>query len=147
MQVIPSDPSVAVVSGDFGKFDPQTLFGYLTSPELLAAWWPETAETDLRIGGKYALEWPGMGWKLSGTYTSIVPGRHLGFTWNWSHEPDKRERQVDIFLQAVNDGTRMAIYHGQFGEDDLESADRQGIIEGWIHFGMKLAGLKAGPDT
>lgn len=128
-------------------FDPQTLFEHLTAPNLLTAWWPETAVTDLRVGGKYAMEWPGMGWRLFGAYTSIVPGKHLGFTWNWSHEPDKRERQVDIFLQGVSNGTRMAIYHGQFGDDEMEAADRQGIIEGWIHFGMKLAGLRAGSET
>jgi uncharacterized protein YndB with AHSA1/START domain len=147
MREIPSAPSLAVVVGDFAGFEPQTLFNFFTQPELLAEWWPETATLELRVGGEYRFEWPAMGWILTGAYTSIVPGQSLGFTWNWNHEPDKRQRQVDIFLQFVEAGTRLAIYHGEFGEDELEVADRQGIIEGWIHFGMKLAGLRNEPGT
>ena len=61
MQEVPSASDVAIVYGEFGMFDPQTLFDHLTSPDLLVKWWPETAVADLRVGGSYELEWPGMG--------------------------------------------------------------------------------------
>ncbi len=88
-----------------------------------------------------------MGWILTGVYTSLEPGKSLGFTWNWNHEPGKKSRQVDVHLMPIEDGTRVAFYHREFGEDELETADRQGILEGWIHFGMKLSGLRAGRGT
>jgi len=146
MREIPSDSNVAIVSGDFIGFDAEALFTYWTVPACVQEWWPEQATIDLSVGGNYSFEWPNLGWKLSGTYTSIVPGERLGFTWNWNHEPNTRPRQVDIHFQTVESGTRMAIFHKEFGQDAVEVADRQGIIEGWIHFGMKLAGLRDGSE-
>jgi hypothetical protein len=44
-------------------------------------------------------------------------------------------------------GARMAVHQGPFGEEASEQEDRQGIVEGWIHFGMRLAGLRVGDAT
>jgi uncharacterized protein YndB with AHSA1/START domain len=144
MREVPSAPDIAVVSGDFLGFSPDELFDHWTSEDKVVAWWPTEAKIDLKLGGEYRFEWPDMDWTLYGVYTSIVLGQRLGFTWNWNHEPDKRSREVEVFFQPIDGGTRMAIYHRPFGDDDQESADRQGVVEGWIHFGMILAGLRSG---
>jgi uncharacterized protein YndB with AHSA1/START domain len=144
MRQIPSAKELLVVSGDFEAFSPQELFDLWTIPEQLQKWWPELATIDANPGGQYRLEWPAMSWVMQGEIDAVAPGEHIGFTWNWNHEPDKRERRVDVYFQPLDAGSRLAIYHGPFGTDDNEQADRQGILEGWIHFGMRLAGLAVG---
>ena len=136
---VPSGSEQIVVVGDFKLFSPAELFDYFVQPDLLKYWWPEQASTDPRVGGKYRLTWPDMNWILEGEYTAFEPGKHLGFTWSWNHEPDILPKQVDIYFSELADSTRIGIFHGPFEGD---SSDRQGVVEGWIHFGMRLAGLR-----
>ena len=144
MREIPSANEFAVLSGDFEAFTPEDLFDLWTKPESLEKWWPEKADIDAKPGGHYRLEWPDMAWVMEGTYDAVEPGRHLGFTWNWDHEPERRERRVDVYFQPLEKGSRLSVFHGPFGADDREQSDRQGILEGWIHFGSRLAGLANG---
>jgi uncharacterized protein YndB with AHSA1/START domain len=146
---VPSDPRHAVVVGDFLGFAPDELFLHWISPDLLTQWWPQTAEVDAQYAGSFRLTWPDMEWELTGEYTKFQVGRHLGFTWQWRHEEGQGgEQEVNVFFAPIDGGTRLAIFHGPFQGDD---ASRRGIIEGWIHFGMRLAGLKKltidGPAT
>ena len=148
MVEIPSSPEIAIVSGDFSGFSANALYEHFVMPELLTAWWPHQAELDVRVAGSYVLAWPELGWTLRGVYTAVELGRHLGFTWNFDHEPNRRERFVDIwFLDMQELGSRLAIHHGPFGTEESELQDRQGVVEGWIHFGMRLAGLRVGDAT
>jgi uncharacterized protein YndB with AHSA1/START domain len=137
---VPSGPEQIVVVGDFKFFTPQELFDHWVQPDLLKYWWPEQATTEPGVGGNFQFWWPDMNWELTGRYTAFDPGKHLGFTWSWTHEPSIEPRQVDIYFSEMQDGTRMGIFHGPFSTDDAQ--DRQGIVEGWIHFGMRLAGLR-----
>jgi uncharacterized protein YndB with AHSA1/START domain len=148
MVEIPSSPEIAIVSGDFRGFSASALYEHFVRPELLTAWWPQRAEIDVRVGGALTLTWPDMDWTLRGVFTAVEPGQHVGFTWNWDHEPNRRERQVDVwFIDMQELGARMAVHHGPFGVDEAEQVDRRGIVEGWIHFGMRLAGLRVGDAT
>ncbi len=148
MVEIPSSHEVAIVSGDFRGFSARALYEHFIDPVLLAHWWPQTASIDPRVGGELLLTWPDMDWTLRGVFTAVEPDRHVGFTWNWDHEPNRRERFVDVwFLDMEELGARMAIHHGPFGAEESDQIDRRGIIEGWIHFGMRLAGLRVGDAT
>src|SRR5579862_2000976 len=144
MHQVPSDPSQAVVYGDFDAFTPELLFDHFTQPDLLVKWWPKEAEVDLRVGGKFVLSWPNQDWHMRGEYLAVEPGKHLAFTWAWDHGLKGYDPlRVDLWFEHIhNVGTRLGIYHGPFGEEDQEA--RQGIIEGWIHFCMLLGGLTAG---
>jgi uncharacterized protein YndB with AHSA1/START domain len=138
---VPSLPEQVVVVGEFPFYKPEELFAYWVTPELLKEWWPPEAEVDPRLGGKYRFSWPSMNWHLSGEYTTFEQGKELGFTWSWNHDPSSFEPlQVTVFFMETADGTRMSIFHGPFAGSDAEA--RQGILEGWIHFGMRLAGLR-----
>ncbi len=138
---VPSPSDRIVVVGDFKDFTPEELYDHWTRSDLLEYWWPAKAEADPKIGGHYAFSWPDMGWYLQGNYTAAEPGKHLGFTWTWNHEPGTYEPlQVDLYFAPIEEGTRLAIYHGPFTAENTGS--RQGIIEGWLHFGMRLAGLR-----
>ncbi|AIE87224.1 SRPBCC family protein [Fimbriimonas ginsengisoli] len=146
MKQIPSAPEIAIVSGDFEQFSPQELYDYFTQVDLLTQWWPKEAEIDLKVGGQYRMSWPENDWHLRGEYTALEPGVHLGFTWAWDHEPSNSLRkQVDIWFQPLfENGGRLAAHHGPFDTSENDQSSRQGIVEGWIHFGMRLAGLKDG---
>ncbi len=136
---VPSGSEQIVIVGDFQLFSAQELFEYWVQPDLLKYWWTERAETDPRVGGRYKLSWPEMDWVLEGEYTTVEPGKHLGFTWSWNHEPEVGPKQVDVYFSELAEATRVGIYHSPF---EGNSADRQGVVEGWIHFGMRLAGLR-----
>ena len=137
---------IAIVSGDFEQFTPTDLYYSFTVPQRLVLWWPRVADLDVQIGGKFHLSWPENDWHLRGEYTALEPGVHLGFTWRWDHEPSTiQEKQVDVWFQPLYEhGARMAVHHGPFGTTEEDQNARQGIVEGWIHFGMVLAGLREG---
>ncbi|HWD39270.1 MAG TPA: SRPBCC family protein [Fimbriimonas sp.] len=146
MHQVPSDPTQAVIVGDFDAFSPDQLFDYFTRPELLTQWWPKEATVDLRVGGSFAMSWPEQNWHLRGQYLAVEPGRRLSFTWNWDHEPVNHGLQtVDLWILRMHDtGSRLGIFHGPFQANEADQEARQGVIEGWIHFGMHLGGLVPG---
>lgn len=133
---VPSAPDVAVLVGDFAGLTPDVLFAWLTEPEKLTKWWPETAEVDLQVGGKYRLLWPNPDWTICGEYTEIAAPRHVAFTWKG--DPDASHTSlVKVWIDEVDEGARMAIWHSGFADD----TERRQLCEGWIHFGMRLAGI------
>ena len=136
---------MAVVAGDFDAFTSEELFDEFTNPEKLVIWWPETAEVDLRVGGRFALCWPTNNWNLRGEYLAVSAGEHLAFTWSWDHEPSRPPQRVDVWFDCVHEqGTRIGIYHGPFQDTEEAREARQGVIEGWIHFCMRLGGVAPG---
>src|SRR5437762_168215 len=98
---VPSASERIVILGDFVGFTPHELFDYWTDPVRLVQWWPKTAEVDGRVGGAYRFEWPQPGYLLHGVYTAFEPGKHLGFTWSWSHEHAQQPLQVDIYFEPL----------------------------------------------
>lgn len=137
-----STPEKLIVEGRFSGFTPSELFDYWVKPELMAEWWAPIAAIEPVVGGQYLLSWPDMGWHMRGVFTEVMPGESLGFTWKWDHgKQDLDPLNVHVtFKQDENGGTDLTIEHGPFGPEDHD--DRQGILEGWIHFGMRLAGLR-----
>lgn len=146
MHDISPDSSKLVVQGDFESFLPQELFDYWTTASLVTQWWPEEAEILPGPGGHYTFTWPTMGWTLQGDYTEFAPPSTLGFSWKWNHEPVERPPlHVSVaFEEAENGGTLLTITHEPYADTPEEQRDRRGHLEGWLHFCMKLAGLREG---
>jgi uncharacterized protein YndB with AHSA1/START domain len=141
MTEVPSSRDLAVLVGDFPDFTPEDLFAHFTLPDKLTQWWPEQAEVDLRVGGRYRMLWPNPDWTIQGEYTAVESPRHLGFTWQG--DPDAGEAsQVDLWIDRLEDGCRLAVWHRGFADE----TERRQLCEGWIHFGMRLAGV-ATPDA
>jgi uncharacterized protein YndB with AHSA1/START domain len=141
---VPSDSRRVVVVGDFPGFTPAELFEHWIDPELVARWWAPSALAEASVGGRYRFEWPEMDWVLEGRYTAIEAAKHLGFTWRWHHEAEQdAELHVDVFFAPLAEGSRMSIFHGEFADPEK----RQGILEGWLHFGMRLAALRNRGDV
>jgi len=145
MKEIPSAPEILVVYGDFHGFTPEELFDHWVTPDLLTQWWPSAAEIDPREGGTYAFSWPEQEWHLRGTFGAFERGKHLRFSWTWDHEPSvEQPLWVDLYFMPIDNGTRLSIVHGRYTTSEGDQGARQGNLEGWIHFGMRLAGLRLG---
>lgn len=118
-------------------------------PDFLEQWWPERAEVHSGVGGKYRFSWPGRGWVLQGVYTLWEPKTRLGFTWKWNHDPaDTPEMQVELNLKPnPAGGTDLTIMHWPYGDSVEDQTARDAHREGWMHFCMRLAGLREGHLT
>ncbi len=148
MKEIPSSPDILVVYGDFINFTPEDLFDYWVKPELVTLWWPKVAEIDPRVGGIYRFSWPEQDWNLFGTFGSFEFGKHLQFTWTWTHSAvTDLPLTVDLYFMPIENGTRLSIFQGPYTNSSVDQGARQGNIEGWVHFGMRLAGLRPGEDV
>ena len=105
----------------------EVLFAAWTKAEKLALWFgpqgmtvPE-AEADARAGGKYRIVMEGgegQRHEVTGVYSEVSPPEKLAFTWGWTQEDGSRgaETSVEIFFEALGDGTRVTILHRGFTE-------------------------------
>jgi uncharacterized protein YndB with AHSA1/START domain len=120
--------------------DPEHVWRLWTEPDELSRWWPDEADVDLDVRTLH-LAWPRMEWHLRGRILELEPPRRLSFTWNWDHEPGLPERTVTIDLARVAEaaGTELRLTHGDYGDGDVEAADRQSHIDGWDFFLPRLA--------
>jgi uncharacterized protein YndB with AHSA1/START domain len=125
----------------------ERVFGALTEPALVTAWWgphgfttPEI-ELDLRVGGAYrfGMQPPDGGlFHLSGEFLVIVPPRRLAFTFRWEEpDPDDRETVVRLSLDVVDDGTELSLWQGEFGTDARLALHR----DGWTDSLERLSAL------
>lgn len=131
-----STPSRLVLETTLLGVTPETVTDYFTEPDLLTTWWADVADID-DDSGAYEFRWPAMERTLRGKYTEIARGRRIRFTWHWDHEPLHPVRSVLITTGTVDGGTHLTITHGDYAPDDSE--ERNGHIEGWVHFIDRLA--------
>jgi uncharacterized protein YndB with AHSA1/START domain len=102
----------------------------LTDPAALAAWfWPQrfapTAETDLRVGGRYRIDGPAVGMAVSGEYVTVEPPSKLVFTWAWDGED--AGTLVTIELTPTAAGTELLLRHERFAD----TVERDNHATGW----------------
>jgi uncharacterized protein YndB with AHSA1/START domain len=138
---ISTDSNLLILIAEFPRFSPSTLFDHFINPTLLVRWWPPVAVVEPRVGGKYQFSWPAMKWDLVGEYSTFEPGRQLGFTWFWMHEPHLPVRRVQLAFEPAGAGTRLRLVHGSYSDDAKDQADRQSHLEGWTHFLGRLNAL------
>ncbi len=130
---VDTDNSRLVLTADLA-FTADELFRYFTQPDLLTQWWPQQALTEPYLGGHYQLSWPAMNWQLYGEYLAFEPGRRLVFTWQWRHQPELPQRQVETVFSQQGSGGRITLSQGTYTENQQDHKDRQSHIEGWNHF-------------
>lgn len=104
------------------------LYDAWTDPARLRDWFapnegvPTEATIDLRIGGAYRLELGGA--TVTGSYTEIVPGERLAFTWSWAHEPELPDMLVTVDFEPKGEGTLLRVVHERFAT--VEDRDNHG---------------------
>jgi uncharacterized protein YndB with AHSA1/START domain len=66
----------------------QTVWTALTAPERVSEWLLTRTEIDLRIGGRFALEWIGQDYRMAGEIIELDPPRLIAWTWPHEEHPD-----------------------------------------------------------
>ena len=128
---------------------PETIFPFLTEPELMVRWMGVSAEADARPGGIYRVDVDGDAHVARGEYVEVSPHERVVFTWGWESEDSPvrpGSSTVEITLVADGDETIVRLVHS-----DLPSADSAGAhAVGWEHYLPRLevaaAGGEPGPD-
>lgn len=139
----PDSHSLAL-TGAFEGYEPSELFAMWVVPDFLTRWWPESATVDSGVGGGYRFEWPDRNWVLSGSYSAWEPGKRLEFTWNWNHDAADRRNVSLHFEPCLDGGTKLTIEQGPYTDEAGDQTMRAAHLEGWMHFCMRLAGLRSG---
>jgi uncharacterized protein YndB with AHSA1/START domain len=62
----------------------EKVWAALTVPERISEWLMTKTEVELRLGGRFALEWVDEDYRMSGVITELDPPRLIAWTW-----PDK----------------------------------------------------------
>ena len=123
-------------------FPPERVWHALTDPAALAAWfWPQrfapTAETDLRVGGRFRIDGPAVAMAVSGEYVTVEPPTKLVFTWVWDGED--AETLVTIELTPTAAGTDLQLRHERFTDDEQRDSHAVGWTDcldrlpDWLH--------------
>lgn len=122
---------------------PETVFPYLTDPEMMLRWKGMEAELDPRPGGVYRVNINGRD-VARGSYVEVTPPTKVVFTWGWENEEaglPPGASTVEITLRASQGGTLLTLRHS-----GLAAAQQGGHAEGWNHFFERLQVAAAGGD-
>jgi uncharacterized protein YndB with AHSA1/START domain len=105
----------------------ERIFEALTNPAQRVKWWGlkgrfETTEieSDLRVGGRWAMRGNGVGGKpfsVVGTYRIIEPPRALAFTWLPSWDEEASETLVRFDLSEQGGVTTVRLTHSGFASE------------------------------
>jgi uncharacterized protein YndB with AHSA1/START domain len=111
-----SENRVAIERTVFIGAAPETVFGFLTDPVLLAQWLGRPLALDARPGGSFRVE-VSRGNVAIGVFTEVTPSRRVAFTWGWE-SPDAAlaslrpgSSLVEIELEPQKGGTLLRLRH------------------------------------
>lgn len=117
----------AIVAEIAIKAPAERIFEALTNPAQRVKWWGlkgrfETTEveSDLRVGGRWAMRGNGMGGKpfsVVGTYRIIEPPHVLAFTWLPSWDEEASETLVRFDLSEQGGITTVRLTHSGFASE------------------------------
>ncbi len=118
------------------KASAERVFQAWTDPNQLLQWFRgapgtkvESAEVDLRVGGRYriVIRSEDDEFIVFGTYSAVEPPRLLEFTWRWevsSIEPG--ETLVRVELKPTDTGTHLRLTHSNFSTERSSQTHDQG---------------------
>ena len=144
VEVEGKDKSRLVVSGDFAGFTVEEMFRHWLEPEKLKAWWPQEAQVEAKVGGKYHMIWNQPEWRMRGEIRALEENSRLSFAWKWDHLPDLPELEVTVEFEPIEGGTRLRITQGPYEHSERDLKERAGHLDGWRFFGAKLRVLARG---
>jgi uncharacterized protein YndB with AHSA1/START domain len=121
---------------------PETVFAFLTDPELMVRWKGSSAVLDPVPGGIYRVD-VAPGNVAVGEYVEIDPPNRLVITWGWEGDQavPPGSSLVEIVLVPERGGTLLRLTHSKLprGAETVQG-------EGWDHFLPRLAVAAAGGD-
>ena len=122
---------------------PETVFAFLTEPELYVRWKGRLAQLDPHPGGVFRVEFAGGKDIVAGRFVEVIPPRRVVFTWGWegSDFVPPGASTVEIELEPAAGGTRLTLLHRGLPEQAMSSH-----AEGWDHFMPRLADVAEGRE-
>jgi uncharacterized protein YndB with AHSA1/START domain len=103
---------------------PETVFGFLTDPVLMAEWFGISHDMEAHPGGIFRVE-VSLGNMAQGAFVEVIPFRRVAFSWGWeSRDPSLAALSpgsslVEIDLEPRNGGTLVRLRHSGL-PDSLE---------------------------
>ena len=122
---------------------PETIWPFLTEPEMLVEWHGTVAEIDPRPGGVYRVLVAGQH-QSAGEYVEVEPLKKVVFTFGWEqegHPIPPGSTMIEISLQREGDKTRVRLVHSGLPDDAVENHG-----SGWTHYLQRLAVRVGGGD-
>ena len=110
-------------------FPVATVYAAWVSPDTIIP--PATKmDIDPKIGGHYRLiiDTPDFKSRCEGVFSVVEPDQRVVYSWQW--QGDEEVTEIDVRFAAENDGTRVAISHSGF----LDEQSRSNHDQGWDSF-------------
>lgn len=122
--------------------DADAVFRALTDAKELVKWWPTSATSEPRAGGRFRYEWrfekeSGRDHAEEGAYLDVVPGRLVRYPW--AVRGHAGETIVTFVLSPEARATRVTLMHTGWSEDATFNESLEHHVQGWAGF---LANLK-----
>jgi uncharacterized protein YndB with AHSA1/START domain len=114
---------------------PERVWAALTTAEGLGTWFGNSAEIDLRVGGRATLTWDS-GDTATLTIERVEPPRVFGYTWPVYGLPadDPRRTYVEFTLEPSGTGTTLTMVESGFAQvpdADAHKTAYSGNTKGW----------------
>jgi uncharacterized protein YndB with AHSA1/START domain len=118
----------------------ERVFRLLTEPEELVRWWPDSAEIEPRVGGRFRFVFRGGEAVVNGEVTRFEPPRALGLKWFPSGKRDAATQIEFTVTPLGDDRARVDVVHS--GWEDAPEL-RPLHDEGWALFLGRLKEVAA----
>lgn len=117
----------------------ETVWAIVTEPQHVGTWFSNSAEIDLRPGGKATLTWEEHG-SAHARVERVEPPHFFSFSWARPMGAEPREGNstlVEFNLSKEGDGTRLRVVESGFpaldGSEEEKTRYFDGNTEGWTH--------------
>jgi len=119
----------------------EVVWAVITQPEHVSGWFGDSAEIDLRPGGKLIHVWEGdQRQSEHGRVEKVEPPRYFSFRWIRGSATEVRTGNstlVEFSLSADGAGTRLRVVESGFSKLDMpeddQARDADGHRRGWEH--------------
>lgn len=121
----------------------------VTSADEVKKWFGDTAEIDLRPGGKAKFGWTDFGSFSEAVVVEVDPPHRFSYSWTAeSNTPydETRATLVEYTLESDDDTTRLTMVESGFSRlpDEIYLDTLEGNTKGWAHELGELADFVAG---
>jgi len=135
--------------------DVETLFKAWTEAEHLKEWWHPMGESltdvknELKEGGTVAYYVGESGLEITGTYSEVLPGEKLVYSWVWNMNDEGSESgySLNVSFFAEGDGSKLHVIQDGFSGPEFLKPHQEGWDKGLDDLGSYLSGNSKKADT
>jgi uncharacterized protein YndB with AHSA1/START domain len=116
----------------------EVVWSVITDPRHMSGWFGDSAEIDLRPGGRLVVVWDERDHTVHGRVETVEPPRVFSFRWFRDFGTEAGEENstlVEFSLSAAGDSTRLTVVESGFrqlsGPEEEIQKDADGHRDGW----------------